>query len=132
LKSNGELDQIEALINVDMIGDCYLGVFRDAGAPDWLQGAVLNTATLIGYSNHFIPYGPDIQDDHIPFRKAGVPSLNLIDFRYGGSPLNHSRNWHTANDTIDRVCLESLQVLGDVLYRALPEIDLRIRSRRAV
>ncbi len=131
LKSDGELNQIEALINVDMIGDCYLGVFRDAGAPDWLQGAVLNTAMLIGYSQHFIQYAPSIQDDHIPFRKAGVPSLNLIDFRYGGSPLNHRRNWHTVNDTIDRVCLESLQVLGDVLYRALPEIDLRIRTRRA-
>lgn len=129
LKSSGGLDRIEAMINVDMIGDCYLGVFRDPGAPYWLQDAVLNTAALLGYSKHFLQTRPVVQDDHLPFREAGVPALNLIDFRYGGSSLNHRRNWHTVNDTINLVCAESLQVIGDVLYRALPEIDLRIRAR---
>jgi Zn-dependent M28 family amino/carboxypeptidase len=129
MKSSGQLGIVEAMINVDMIGDCYLGVFRDPGAPDWLQEGVLNTARLLGYSQHFIENRPAIKDDHIPFRKAGVPALNLIDFRYGGSVLNHNRNWHTANDKIDRVCMESLQLVGDVLYRALPEIDSRIRTR---
>ena len=123
LKSGGKLGDIHAMINVDMIGDCYLGVFKDAGAPAWLTDAVWSVAGSVGHANAFLDVAEIIQDDHIPFRNAGVQAINLIDFRFGGSRLDHARNWHTPNDTIDKVCWESLQAMGDVLYQSLHRID---------
>lgn len=123
LRANGTLRDLHALINVDMIGDCYLGVLRDAGAPSWLQNAIWKTAAQRGFERHFLSESVALQDDHIPFRLAGVPSINLIDYEYGGSPLEHRNNWHTANDRIERVCPGSLQAIGDVIYHALPAIE---------
>lgn len=123
LRANNELARIKALINVDMIGDCYLGIMRDPGAPSWLSNALWKSAAELGHERAFLPDGHVIEDDHMPFRLAGVPCLNLIDFEYGGSPSEHQATWHTAHDTIDRVCPASLQVVGDVIYHALPAID---------
>ncbi|HRK35710.1 MAG TPA: M28 family peptidase [Candidatus Hydrogenedentes bacterium] len=126
------LDSLHTLINVDMIGDCYLGVFRDAGAPSWLQNAIWKKAAELGYDKHFTARSTVIQDDHTPFRFAGVQCINLIDYEYGGSPLEHSNTWHTENDNIDRVCPDSLQAVGDVIYHALPVIEssLDAQARR--
>lgn len=123
LRRTKELAHLKVLINLDMIGDCYLGVFRDAGAPSWLQNAVWKTAAEHGHERHFLADPRVIEDDHMPFRLAGVPCMNLIDYEYGGSPLEHGANWHTERDTIDRVCPASLQAVGDVIYHALPAIE---------
>lgn len=126
LKKSGELKNIKALINVDMIGDCDLGVFQDPDAPKWLRDAVVGTAKELGYGKHFLPWGERVQDDHIPFRRAGVEAINLIDFRYGGNKDMHDRNWHTVHDTIENVCGDSLEVIGNVVFHALPRIEAHI------
>ena len=123
LQKTGELPSIHAMINVDMIGDIYLGLQRDAHAAPWLQDIVWDTARRLGYGRHFGLSSRDIQDDDQAFLKAGVPTLLLIDFNYGGSVLDHQRNWHTAQDTLDKVCGESLQAIADVIYHALPDME---------
>ena len=123
LRKTKELEDLKVLINIDMIGDCYLGVSRDPGAPAWLANAVWKSAAELGHERHFLTETRVIEDDHMPFRLAGVPCMNLIDFEYGGSPLEHGNTWHTANDTIERVCPASLQAVGDVIYHALPAIE---------
>ncbi|MBI5091409.1 MAG: M28 family peptidase [Candidatus Hydrogenedentes bacterium] len=123
LREQHRLDEIKVMVNVDMIGDCYLGINRDGGAPDWLASIVWNVADRLGYGKHFLSMPQTVQDDHIPFRRAGVPALELIDFSYGGSVLEHQRNWHTPNDTIEKVCPASLQAVGDVVYHSLAELD---------
>jgi glutaminyl-peptide cyclotransferase len=124
LSSKGQLPDIKAMINVDMIGDCDLSVMRDPEAPNWLQDIIWSTSKELGHASSFVPYGSQgLQDDHIPFRRAGVDSINLIDFRYGGDSIDHNKNWHTVNDTLDKVCAESLQVMGDVMYHSLTKID---------
>ncbi len=130
LKRTGELENIKALINVDMIGDCDLGVFKDPDAPKWLRDAITRTAKELGYGDSFLPFGERIKDDHIPFRKVGIDAIDLIDFRYGGGRAMHDRNWHTVHDTIDNVCADSLKVIGDVVYRALPLIEEHITGTR--
>lgn len=131
LRESGQLAAIEALINVDMIGDCYLGILRDPGAPAWLSNAVWSKAGELGLGGHFLPEARPVLDDHIPFRLAGVPALNLIDYEYGGSPIDHRNNWHTANDTIEKVCPASLQAVGDVLYHALSGIEAYLDAQAA-
>ena len=131
LRSRGELSQAEAMINVDMIGDRYLGIKREPDAPTWLALAIWDTARRLGYGKHFLSGRRAIQDDHIPFRAAGIPAVNIIDFEYGGSIVDHANIWHTPNDTLDKVCAESLQVVGDVIYHAFPDIEANLdRSAR--
>jgi len=121
---NGNRDDIRLVINVDMIGDCYLGISGDPDAPRGLTDLIWQKANELAYGAHFLPFGlAGLQDDHIPFRLAGVHCINLIDFSYGGSQVEHRQNWHTARDTLDKVCWQSLQAVGDVIYDALPEID---------
>lgn len=123
LTASGEMASIDALINVDMIGDCYLGIMQDEGAPDWLTEIVWNTAARHDYDTHFSDFPTDIADDHMPFRDAGIPALELIDFSYGGSQIEHRKNWHTAEDTLEKVCAGSLRAVGDVIYHAIVAID---------
>ena len=76
----------------------------------------------LGHDDEFLPWGRSIDDDHLPFRAAGIDAIDLIDFRYGGDESVHDRTWDTVNDTMDMVCAESLQIVGDVVYHSLGKI----------
>lgn len=128
LQADGTLPRIKALVNIDMIGDCKLEINRDPDSPEWLKDAIWSCARELGYGSHFGYVAESIEDDHVPFRRAGVPAINLIDFRYGGGRYAHERNWHTSNDTLDKVCPESLKIVGDVLYHALPRIETYLQQ----
>ena len=62
-------------------------------------------------------------DDHFPFLAAGIPAVDVIDFDYPA--------WHTAQDDLDRVSPKGLQVVGDVVLAALPDIEKRVASAPA-
>lgn len=127
LRESGQLEQIRAVINVDMIGDCYLSIFKEPAATPWLSDIIWKTAGDLRYGAYFLEFGQEMKDDHVPFLEAGVPAVNLIDFRYGGTVFEHNRIWHTANDTIDKVCWESLQAVGDVIFTAIYNIEDRLK-----
>ncbi len=126
LGDTGEIDGIDVMINVDMIGDCVLTIQRDAGAPGWLSNLVWDTAHELGYEEYFLDSSHYILDDHIPFRRAGIPAMVIIDFMFGGTPRTHRQYWHTEEDTLDKVCASSLQVVGDVVYHALPALEAQL------
>jgi len=48
------------------------------------------------------------KDDHIPFLRAGIPSVDIIDIDY---PY-----WHTTSDTPDHVSARSRKLFGEVLW----------------
>ena len=83
-------------------------------------------AKKLGHSQYFLPEETPIEDDHIEFLQAGVPSVDIIDLEY---PDATSRFWHTRYDTIENVGASSLQAVGDVLIAALPA--LRVSSADA-
>ncbi len=116
----GGLRRLKALILVDMVGDRDLGVLDETSSTDWLKEMIWETAATIGYSGYFRSDGYAIEDDHTPYLNAGIDAVDLIDLDY---PF-----WHTPADTIDKTSAESLKVVGDVVYRALPAIDRRLSS----
>ena len=62
-----------------------------------------------------------MSDDHGPFLAAGIPAVDLIDFTYGGEP-RPGPYWHTTEDTLDKVCAESLDAVGEAAVRAMAQI----------
>jgi len=126
LRETGELSRIRAVINVDMIGDAYLCIKRDPDAPAWLLNPVWDAARRFGYMRHFSIAVQQVEDDHVPFREAGIPALEVIDFSYGGTMLHHVVNWHTAQDTLDKLRPESLKAVADVIYDAIPVIEAQV------
>jgi glutaminyl-peptide cyclotransferase len=124
LKADGTLSRVKAMILVDMIGDKELDIKREGESTPWLVNVIWDTASKIGYEKNFINEEQYISDDHIPFKEAGVPVVDLIDFNYGP---DHAY-WHTNEDTLDKVSGESMKAVGDVLIRALPEIFKRLDS----
>jgi len=118
-QAEGFLSKIKALINVDMIGDRDLGLVYNSGSAASVEKLVWDTAARLGFSKYFLPDGGVSGDDHVPFIERGVKALDLIDFDYG--PNN--RYWHTPEDTVDKLSAQSLQVVGTVLQKLLPELE---------
>ena len=75
--------QFRAQINVDMIGDCALGVFRDPGAPAWLRYAITESAKELGHADSFLPWGDLILDDRRHEDQVSVPGQRLGLLRIG-------------------------------------------------
>jgi glutaminyl-peptide cyclotransferase len=117
------LRQIKAMILVDMIADKELTFKRDENSTPWLTDIIWSAARKLNRPE-FSPETTLVEDDHLPFLRAGIPAVDIIDLEYPDASM---RYWHTAEDTLDKVSPHGLQVVGDVLLEALPAIELRVR-----
>ena len=118
----GTLAGLKALVLLDMIGDRNLTIRRDSNSTPWLTDLVWASAARLGYRANFLAEETTIEDDHLPFTRAGVPSVDIIDLDYPA--------WHTAQDDLDHVSARSLQIVGDVVLDAIPQIEKRLASTR--
>lgn len=118
-KANAVKD-VRAFILVDMIGDRSLGIRREQNSTPWLTDIIWGAAKQLG-RREFLDEITPIEDDHIEFLKAGIPSVDIIDLDYP--------QWHTEQDDLQHVDARSLQVVGDVVIAALPAIERRLATR---
>ena len=122
-KRDGTLASIKALVLIDMIGDRDLRIRRDTNSSRWLTEIIWNAARRLELDTAFVAETTRVEDDHVPFLQAGVPSVDIIDLDY--------EPWHTAKDTLDAVSARSLQVVGDVVLAALPGIEAHVSKTPA-
>lgn len=120
-RRDGTLRQIRAMVLVDMIGDRDLRIRRELSSTRWLTDLVWAAAKRLGHGTVFIDDTTQIEDDHLPFLRAGLPAVNIIDGPEDYPP------WHTAGDTLDKVSARSLQTVGDVLLEALGGIEKKLQ-----
>ena len=118
----GTLAGLKALVLLDMIGDRNLNIMRDSNSTRWLTDILWASAAKLGYRANFLPQESTIEDDHVNFVKAGVPSVDIIDLDYPA--------WHTVQDDLDHVSARSLQIVGDVVLDALPQIEKGLASTK--
>jgi hypothetical protein len=99
-----------AAIVLDMIGG------KDARFPieqnSWFNASLLvqdiwNTAEGLGCSAFQKRPGSFVQDDHMPLNRAGIPSVDIIDFSY--------RHWHRLSDLPENCSADSLETVAKVL-----------------
>lgn len=120
-KNDGTLPKLKAFLLLDMVGDKDLVIDRDQNSTPWLLDLVAQAAARLNYQAHFFQRSATVEDDHLPFARAGVPVADLIDFEYGYGNVFH----HTPDDTLDKLGPRSLEVVGNVVLEALRLLDAR-------
>ncbi len=114
-KAEGFLPKIKALINVDMIGDKNLDIQPDTNSTRSLRQLIWQVASDLGFKDSFSNDPIDIDDDHMPFIREGVPSVDIIDFDYPA--------WHKDEDTLDKLSPKSLEIVGSVVVEAVHRLQ---------
>ena len=101
----------QAMVLLDFVADRDLSIPREAGSDPRLWARLRRAATRVGVGCVF-PAGTRsaVLDDHVPFARAGVPSIDLIDFDF---PC-----WHERCDDLSAVSERNLDASGEAV-RAL-------------
>ena len=118
-QDDGTLKKMKAFLLADMIGDADLNIDHDQNSTPWLENVVYQAATRLGYQSHFFARDNQVEDDHIPFMRKGVPCADLIDFDYGYNNVF----WHTAQDTEDKLSPKSLEIVGSTILETVNILD---------
>ena len=96
---------------VDMVCDRDLVIPKERFSQDSaaeLQDKIWHIARSQGAKAFIDRKGTYIEDDHLPFLRAGLKVVNLIHWPF-------PQSWHTSSDTIDRCSVDSLQQVGRVI-----------------
>jgi hypothetical protein len=101
-----------AMILLDFVGDSDLSIPREGLSNERLWTRLRAAARRVGAARVF----PDdnfgeAQDDHVPFLRRGVPSIDLIDFDF---PC-----WHQTCDDLSAVSERSVDAVGETVYELL-------------
>jgi glutaminyl-peptide cyclotransferase len=119
LRAKNELANAKAMILLDMMGYKNLELGRDPMSTRWLQDVIWQTGRELGYQNIFVDREEGVGgDDHEPFLRAGIDSVDLIQ-------LSSYPHWHKADDTADKISAQSMKVVGDTILASLPKIAER-------
>ena len=102
----------DAMILLDLVGDPQLRLRRDVRSNPQLWNRLRLAAGRMGTARYF-PSRPtaEVLDDHVPFARAGVPTLPLVDLDY--------RCWHRECDDLGAVSMRSLDVAGETVLELL-------------
>ncbi len=123
---DGTLGKIKAFIVTDMIGDKDLDIQRESRDADWLVALVSQAAKKYGDEKYFFKQQMEVEDDHLPFVRRGVPSIDLVDLNYGPNNSYH----HTDKDTMDKISAHSLTIDGDVILETIRLIEVKGTGNR--
>ena len=104
-----------AMILLDFVGDKHLAIEREGYSDVRLWNRLRAVAKRVGAGAVFpgsIQGG--VLDDHLPFRRLGVRSIDLIDFDF---PC-----WHRTCDDLSAVSEHSVDAVGETMYELLKEL----------
>ncbi|HYA16405.1 MAG TPA: M28 family peptidase [Bryobacteraceae bacterium] len=126
LKANGTTARVKGFFLLDMIGDKDLSVARETTSERWLQDFIAVAAKQLGYSQYFFQYEAGIIDDQVPFAKAGIPSVDVVDAMYGrmGPQFDTMGEFHHAvTDTMDKISQRSFEIVGRTILLTVELLD---------
>ena len=112
---------VKAVIVLDMVGDRDLTVTLPMNSTPFLVSSLFDAAHAENTRGRFSLYPFEVGDDHDPFLKAGIPAIDILDFRYG-SARDLNDYWHTEEDRMDKISADSLGVVGRVTLRMLNDL----------
>ena len=96
------------------------------GSTPWLRDVLRQAARNTNHTANVFQSQGEEEDDHLPFLKRGVPSLDVIDADYGAHTSAMPDGYHhTDQDTIDKISPKSLQISADLFLETIRLIDQR-------
>ncbi len=103
-------------ILLDMVGApnaTFMREYFSQQAHPALANHIWDIAKDLGHEDMFPNrMGSAITDDHVELIKAGIPTIDIIDYREGSGFFS---GWHTTSDNMDGISKETLQAVGDVM-----------------
>ncbi len=111
LRDSGRAKQFRVGVLWDMIGDRDLGITIPSDSPPKLTRGIFASADALNLRANFHLLNTPMLDDHVPLNRAGIPTIDLIDFDFPP--------WHTAGDTMETIAPGSLEVVGRVTLHYL-------------
>jgi glutaminyl-peptide cyclotransferase len=107
--------QAEAMILLDFVADRNLSLPREATSDQSLWQRLRTAASRAGVGAYFPPEtGIGIEDDHTPFIRRRIPSIDLIDWDF---PC-----YHKTCDDLSAVREKSLDASGEAVAGLLPTL----------
>lgn len=105
----------EAIL-LDMVGspDARFGYeyFSSRSNPALLQ-TLWGLAASYGFGNYFhTGFGGGVTDDHVPLIEAGIPAIDIIDYRSGNDYQGFDPVWHTSRDGMQNISRNTLRAVG--------------------
>lgn len=159
MSKNGTLKRLKAFVLLDLIGSKNLKFDKEGDSSQKLLDIFGDAAKAMGegdrmyafptdrelayYSENRIAWGT--KDDHHNFgKKRGIPSALLIDFlrripphlqglKAGQKALvdpDYQQWWHTADDNLDAMDPDSLAFTGNLVMKALPQLDAFVTKKK--
>lgn len=119
LSMDGDASKIRAFLLADIVGGRNPVFKRESTSTKWLVDLVWGAARKLGYANAFVEDSAEIEDDHDPFLKREVPSVDVInDFMATGY-------WHTPQDSLDKISAKSLGIVGHVFVEGVKQLQTK-------
>jgi hypothetical protein len=110
--------ETSAMVLLDYVGNKGLKLPREGSSSIELWSRLRSAARHVGAQRVFPDTSSeDIVDDHSPFLEAGIPAVDLIDWRYKG---------HSLSDGLDKLSPASLDAVGETVT----ELALRLSAQR--
>ncbi len=104
-----------AMVLLDFVGERGLRIPREGFSDAALWRKLRAAARRAGVARVFPPESQGaILDDHVPFLRAGVPAIDLIDFDF---PC-----FHRTCDNLSRISPRSLDAVGETMLELLPRL----------
>lgn len=105
-----------AAILLDMVGApdaTFMREYFSQIANPALADEIWTIGKQLGYEGMFVNrMGSAVNDDHLELIKAGIPTIDIIDYREGAGFYD---GWHTTSDNMSRISKETLGAVGSVL-----------------
>jgi len=102
------------MVLLDYVGNRGLFLPREGTSTESLWRQLLGAARTVGAERFFSEEaGTALEDDHTPFLRAGVPAVDLIDWRYPG---------HSLADGLDKLSRTSLDAVGETVVQLVSEL----------
>lgn len=105
-----------AAILLDMVGAddaTFMREYFSQLANPALADEIWSIAKSLGYGGMFVNrMGSAVNDDHVELIKAGIPAIDIIDYREGSGFFS---GWHTSGDNMGCISKKTLGAVGNVL-----------------
>ena len=110
-------------ILLDMVGGQGAKIYQEHFSLRYaasIVDKVWSAARHAGFSSVFAnEVGGGVTDDHIPVNEAGIPTIDIIPFYPDCSQSSFGPTWHTINDDMEHLDINTLKAVGQTLIQVI-------------